>query len=290
MEYWMGLAFAPVAELKDLARAAEQAGFAGVVFSSHLVTHVERKPGETYPYRGHGRGVFSQQTEWPDPLVTMAMLAEATTTLRFSTSIFVLPLHDPFTVAKQLSTLAVFSDNRVTLGVGAGWQESEFKILHQDFQTRGKRMDEMLEVMRKLMSGEDVEHHGRFYDFDWLHMLPAPTKPVPIYVGGESDAAIARAARQDGWIGTSYTTEELAIILDRVEAARRHAGTLDRPFEIHVSVKNAVADADLYRRWEEMGVTRIGAAPWMISAEPGNPLTLEEKIRRIEDFGARFIG
>lgn len=288
MKFWMGLVFTPTAELKELALTAERAGFTGVTFSSHLVTHVERKPGEKYPYRGHGRGVFSQQTEWPDPFITMATLAAATTTLRFTTSIFVLPLRDPFVVAKQLSSLAVFSDNRVSLGVGAGWQESEFRILGQDFHTRGRRMDEMLEVMGELMSGEDVEHHGRFYDFDWLHMLPAPTKPVPIYVGGESDAALRRAARHDGWIGTKYTMEELETILGRLNEARREAGTLDRDFEIFIG-SNRVTDIDTFRRWEDMGVTSVLASPWMDSAEPGSQFTLEEKCRCIEEFGARFI-
>lgn len=233
--------------------------------------------------------MFSQETEWPDPITAMAMLAEATTTLRFTTAIYVLPLKDPFSVAKQLSTAAVFSGNRVTLGIGAGWQASEFKVLGQDFHTRGSRTDEMLEVMRKLMSGEDVEHHGRFYDFDWLHMLPAPTRPVPIYVGGESDPALRRAARNDGWIGTAYTDEELAAILGRLAAARRAEGRKADAFEIIIGSKGA-PDAERFRKWEALGVTGVMASPWMQSAEPGSPLTLDERIRAIEAFGARFIG
>lgn len=289
MKFWTGLIFQPMDELRELARAAERAGFTGITLGGHIVTNVEKRPDETYPYRGHGRGVFSQETEWPDPITTMAMLAEATTTLRFTTSIYVLPLRDPFAVAKQLSTAAVFSNNRVTLGIGAGWQKSEFEALSQDFHTRGKRTDEMLEVMRKLMSSEDVEHHGRFYNFDWLHMLPAPSEPVPIYVGGETDAALRRAARNDGWIGTTYNDDaELVAMLGRLEAARRAENALDKPFEIMIGNKTQPDEA-LLARWEELGVTSAMASPFMRSAEVEHVHSLEEKICLIEEFGARFI-
>ncbi|MCB2072318.1 MAG: TIGR03619 family F420-dependent LLM class oxidoreductase [Novosphingobium sp.] len=288
MKFWMGLQFQPLDDLKPLARAAEQAGFTGITLGGHVITHVERKPGENYPYRGTGKGVFSQETQWPDPITTMAMLAEVTQTLRFTTTVLVLPLYNPFTIAKQLSTAAVFSDNRVTLGIGVGWQASEFKVLQQAFHTRGRRTDEMLEVMRKLMSGQDVEHHGEFYDFDWLHMLPAPSEPVPIYVGGESDAALRRAARNDGWIGTTYDDELLAKTLGRLEAARRAEGSLDRDFLVMVGEKRK-PDLDLYRKLEDMGVNSMMASPWMQADEPDAQFTLEEKLRAVEDFGKRFI-
>lgn len=288
MKFWMGLQFTPMDELRELAQAAEKAGFTGITLGGHVVTHVERKPGENYPYRGHGRGVFSQETQWPDPITTMAMLAESTSTLKFTTTVLVLPLYNPFTIAKQLSTAAVFSNNRVTLGIGVGWQASEFRVLGQDFHTRGQRTDEMLEVMRKLMSGEDVEHHGRFYDFGWLHMLPSPTEPVPIYVGGESDAALRRAARNDGWIGTTYTLDELDVILGRLRAAREAEGAPGKDFEIIIGSKDAPDDG-LYRKWEEMGVTSAMASPWMQSAEPDSTITLDQKLRTIEEFAAKFI-
>jgi len=289
MKFWMGLMFQPMEELVPLAQAAEAAGFAGITLGGHIITNVECKPGETYPYRGTGRGVFSQETQWPDPITTMASLARVTTSLRFTTTIYVLPLRDPFSVAKQLSTAAVLSGNRVTLGIGVGWQESEFRALGQDFHTRGKRTDEMLEVMAKLMSGEDVEHHGEFYDFDWLHMLPAPSEPVPIYVGGESDAALRRAARHDGWIGTTYDDELLAATLARLEAARRAEGSAGRDFEVIVGEK-LPASRDLYRRREDAGVTAMMTSPWLQPDEPSAQFTLDQKLAAIAKFGDRFIG
>ena len=112
-------------------------------------------------------------------------------------------------MAKAVGTAAAISGNRVALGIGMGWCEEEFDLMEQPFRRRGKRADEQLEVLRKLWTGEMVEHHGEFYDFPKLEMNPPVTAPVPVYVGGTSEAALKRAARNDGWISDLASTEEL---------------------------------------------------------------------------------
>ena len=156
-------------------------------------------------------------TPWPDPWVTIAFLAGQTTTLRFFTNIYVLPARPPVAVAKLVGTAAVLSGNRVALGIGMGWMEEEFEAMEQPFAGRGRRADEMLDVIRTLWTGEVVEHHGAHYDLPPLEVQPVPSEPVPVWVGGTSDAALRRAARNDGWISDLHTTDELRAIRARID-------------------------------------------------------------------------
>ena len=179
-----------------LARAAEEAGFHGVLLSDHLF--FPEKLHSRYPYSPDGKPGFDGDTVFPEVWTSIAAMAAATTRLHFSTLVFVLPLRNPLEVAKTLGTLSLLSGGRVALGCGAGWIREEFEQLGVDFSTRGKRFDEMIAVMRALWRGGMVEHHGRFFDFGRIQMSPAPRAPVPIYVGGLSDAGAAprRPARR----------------------------------------------------------------------------------------------
>jgi probable F420-dependent oxidoreductase len=189
--------------------------------------------------------------------------------VRLSTNIYVAPARDLFTVAKGVSTAAAISHDRVALGVGAGWCEDEFVQTGQDFHTRGKRLDEMLEVLPKLLTGDVVEHHGEFYDFDPLSIAPVPTKPVPVIVGGNSPAAMRRAARvADGWIpAASVKPDDFKPVLAEMRRLRAEAGRDHLPFEIIVAFA-ALPDPDLYRQFEDLGVSGVMAAPWLTKA-PG---------------------
>ena len=178
-----------------------------------------------YPYTKDGLPRWQAPAPWPDPWVAIGAMAAVTQRIRFLTGIYVLPMRNPFQVAKAVGTAAVLSGDRVTLGVGVGWMREEFALLEQPFEQRGARTDEMIEVMRKLWRGGMVEHHGRFYDFPRLQMSPAPRLPIPILVGGVTDAALRRAGRiGDGWISDIHTTEELRGIVARIREHRREAG------------------------------------------------------------------
>jgi alkanesulfonate monooxygenase SsuD/methylene tetrahydromethanopterin reductase-like flavin-dependent oxidoreductase (luciferase family) len=184
-----------------------------------------------------------------------------------------------------VGTAAVISGGRVALGVGMGWMEEEFALLEQPFRHRGKRADEMLEVLRALWAGGWVEHHGEHYDFDRLEMTPAPG-PVPIYVGGLSDAAFRRAARNDGWISDLHTTEQLAGICRRLQELRAELGREGEPFAVLASCRDAW-DLDGYRRLEEAGVTHLVTQPWLFHA--GDTLDLQERIDGIRRFADDVI-
>ncbi|MCZ6828085.1 MAG: TIGR03619 family F420-dependent LLM class oxidoreductase [Gammaproteobacteria bacterium] len=286
MKFWQGLMFLPTEELVEIARCAEQAGFTGVILSDHLVTYQTQQ--EAYPQRDDGRVLWGEQTHWPDPWIAISAMAQATTSLQFTTAVYILTLRDPFSVAKSLSTLAVMSGNRVAMGAGIGWQQSEFDLLGQRFDNRGRRADEALTVIRKLTTGANVSHDGEFYQFPALCMTPAPSKPLPIYIGGESDAALRRAARHDGWIGTQYSNTQLLAILERLQRARRDEGTTGNSFEIIVGTAEE-ADRDLYTHLEDLGVTAVMTSSWPQQADLHCDLALSEKCRHIEAFADKFI-
>ena len=201
-----------------LARAGDEHGWSTLSVSDHLINPLETR--STYPYTKDGTRRWEMGTPWPDPWVTIGHLAAVTERLRFLTTVYILPARTPVHVAKQVGTAAVLSGNRVGLGIGMGWMEEEFDAMGTPFARRGKRADEMLEVLRKLWTGEVVEHHGEFFDMPPLEMLPAPSEPVPVYVGGVSEAALRRAARHDGWVSDLHTIEELAAIRRQIERYR----------------------------------------------------------------------
>jgi probable F420-dependent oxidoreductase len=278
MKFWLGVAFLEPEQLVDIARVADAAGYDGIAVSDHVF--YPEKLATPYPYTPDGSPPFAPDTPWPDPWVLIGAMAAVTTRLRFMTNVYVAPARNPFLVAKQVGTAAVLSDDRVVLGVGAGWMREEFEQLGQEFGDRGGRLDEMIDVLRVLWRGGMVEHHGEHYDFDRMQMSPAPTQPIPIYCGGQSRRAIERAARLDGWIGNAYPPEQALELVGRVRHERA-----DPEFEVIVSLL-ARPDTDLYRRMEDAGVSALLCAPWM---RPGAD-DLPARRGAIERFAEQVIG
>lgn len=284
MQFCLAAAFSPTEDLVALAQAGDVCGWGALSVSDHLVNPVETR--STYPYTDDGSRRWEMGTSWPDPWVTIGHLAAVTTRLRFLTNVYVLPVRMPVQVAKSVGTAAVLSGNRVSLGIGMGWMEEEFDLMGVPFGQRGKRADEMLEVLRKLWTGEVVEHHGTFFDLPALEMLPAPSEPVPVVVGGTSEPALRRAARNDGWVSDLASTAELAEIIGRIHAYRVEYGRQDQPFAVYGSASDAW-DLDGYRRVAEAGVTHLITMPWYFYAGP--EATLAQKVEGIERFAEDII-
>jgi probable F420-dependent oxidoreductase len=274
------------ADWLDLTRCAESVGFDAISLSDHVFYPAELE--STYPYSEDGRPAFPPDTPWPDVWVTTGALAAVTERVRFVTHVYVLPARNPFVVAKAVGTAAFLSGDRVVLGVGAGWMREEFDQLEQPYARRGARMEEQIEVLRTLWGGGMVEHHGEFYDFDPLEMTPAPTRLVPILIGGHSDIALRRAARiGDGWIGTHYTVDELRTYVERLQRFRHEAGTEDRSFEIQAAVTDRIPSADVCAELDEMGVTTLITSAWMMAGHTW--ASLDDNVRALEDFAATYI-
>jgi probable F420-dependent oxidoreductase len=260
LKFLASLAYTHTSELLELAHTADECGFDGLVVSDHVV-HPERIQAP-YPYTPDGRPRWEPSAPWSDPWVAIGAMAAVTTRVRFVTGVYVLPMRNPFVVAKAVGTAALLSGHRVTLGVGVGWMEDEFRLLEQPFRQRGARMDEMIEVMRRLWTGEMVEHHGRFYDFPRLQMSPGVPERIPIYSGGVSEAALRRVGRlADGWISDLHTAAELGQIVARLRAHRAEYGREREPLDV-VAACSDTFGVDGYRRLGDLGVTHLLTMPW----------------------------
>jgi probable F420-dependent oxidoreductase len=247
--------------LLEVAPIAEEAGWDTLALADHVVNPdvIEAK----YPYNEDGSRMWDHTTPWPDVWVATGMMAAVTTKLRFMQNVYVLPMRDPFTVAKALGTCARMSKHRVSLGLGLGWMYDEFEVLGHAFARRGARADEMVEVIRKLWTGEVVEHHGEFFDFAPLSMSPGVGGEVPIVVGGISEPAMRRVARLgDGWAPAYLTVNQVREGIERIHEMQKDYGREGHPLSVYTSCIDAY-DLDGFRRMEEAGVTHLVTTPWL---------------------------
>jgi probable F420-dependent oxidoreductase len=284
LKFVVPTAFSPPEQLCEMAMVAEQNGIDAVAVSDHVV-HPETIASR-YPYTKDGGIRWTEDTAWPDPFVAIGAMAAVTTRVRFLTNVYVLALRNPFLAAKQVATAAALSGDRVALGVGVGWCEEEFALAGQDFHTRGRRTDEMIEAMRKLWTGEYVEHAGKHYAFPRVRMLPRPGKPVTLYGGGLSEPALRRAARLDGWVSDLHTAAELREIAGKLRAYRAELGRAGEPFDLVAACVDAFG-VDGIRRLEDIGVTHYATAPWILHG--GRWDSLEDKKNGLRRFADEVI-
>lgn len=285
MEFWQSIAFTETDQLIEIAKIAEEVGFAGLNLAEHLVTPEDIT--SKYPYSPDGSARWDANAHFPEPWALTSMLGSHTSKLKFCTSVYILPMHDVFTAAKAVSTAAYLTNNRAMLGVGVGWMKEEFLLTGQDFHTRGRRMDEMLDVMVKLFAGGMVEHHGEFFDFPRVQMEPAPTQPVPILIGGHSEPALKRAARWDGWFAAGpYAVDELIVHLKRLREIRKEAGTADRPYQI-IGGLWEWPSLDDAKRLAELGLTGLVKIPWYFEGVLTS--SVEYKRETMERFAEQYI-
>jgi probable F420-dependent oxidoreductase len=247
----------------EVTREAEQLGYESVWLPEHLVFPVtmSRSPvaGEEHPPVPPNTPVF-------DVFAYLSYLAGMTTRIRLGTHVYNLALRHPFVAARAVQTLDLVSGGRALVGIGAGWLEEEWRAAQLEFRTRGARLDEALSVCQRLWSEEVVEHHGRFFDFGPVMFEPKPVQRPwpPVLVGGESDAALRRAARfGDGWIGMGHT---FGSVVGPVEKLRKLRAELGREGPFEVVVGGAVAGKQDLQRWSELGVDRLVVSPWRRSS------------------------
>ncbi|MDA8360286.1 MAG: TIGR03619 family F420-dependent LLM class oxidoreductase [Actinomycetota bacterium] len=293
MRFHQALSFLPIEQVVPLSTACDAFGYAGVYLSDHLFNPRDLDSRYTYSERQDGAPSWDKETGWPDPMCVFSALATVTHTLTFTTGVYVAPVRDLVTVAKSVGTAAVLSGDRVRLGVGVGWCREEFQQTGQDFSTRGRRLDEMITALRSLWSGGWVEHHGRYYDVPPCQMNPSPSHPVPILGGGHSEPALRRAATLcDGWIAAgAYQEEEAWAHLAELRRHLEMAGRADEHFDIYLSLAER-PDVDLYRKFEEAGVSDMVCAPWMFTPVPDGASpdeVLAARIGACEWFADHFV-
>lgn len=268
-----------------LAKAAEAAGYHAMTVPDSIAYPFESD--SKYPYTPDGNREFLDGKAFIESFVMASALCAVTTTLRFNFFVLKLPIRPPALVAKQAGSLAALFDNRLGLGVGTSPWPEDYELLGVPFAKRGKRMDECIAIIKGLTSGEYFEFHGEFYDIPKTKMTPAPTRPVPILVGGHADAALRRAARCDGWMHGGGDPEELDQLLSRLQKFRAEEGGTG-PFEVHVISADAFT-VDGIKRLEDKGVTDVivGFRIPYITGPDTEPL--DKKIRHLEMFAENVI-
>jgi alkanesulfonate monooxygenase SsuD/methylene tetrahydromethanopterin reductase-like flavin-dependent oxidoreductase (luciferase family) len=269
-----------------LAKAAEAAGYDAMTIPDSIAYPFESD--SKYPYTPDGNREFLDGKAFIEAFVLAGALSAVTTSLRFNFFVLKLPIRAPALVAKQAGSVAALFGNRLGLGVGTSPWPEDYELMGVPFAKRGKRMDECIEIIRGLTSGDYFEFHGEFYDIPKTKMTPAPTEPIPILIGGHADAALRRAVRCDGWMhGGGGDSEELDRLLKRLKQFRDDEG-MTGPFEIHVISADAFS-VDGVKRLEDKGVTDVIVGfrlPYIMGpdTEP-----LDKKFRHLEKFAEKVI-
>ncbi|KMO67638.1 LLM class flavin-dependent oxidoreductase [Mycolicibacterium chlorophenolicum] len=270
-----------------LAKAAEAAGYHAMTIPDSVAYPFESD--STYPYTPDGSREFLDGKAFIESFVLTAALCAVTTTLHFNHFVLKLPIRPPALVAKQAGSLAALFDNRLGLGVGTSPWPEDYELLNVPFARRGKRMDECIDIIKGLTTGEYFEYHGEFYDIPKTKMTPAPSRPVPILIGGHADAALRRAARNDGWMHGGGDPAELDALLAKLSRFREEQGTADDPdFQIHVISIDAYTP-DGIKRLQDKGVTDVivGFRIPYITGPDTEPL--DTKVRNLEMFAENVI-
>jgi probable F420-dependent oxidoreductase len=250
-------------QMAAVARRAEDLGFESVWVAEHLVLPTRFE--STYPYSEDGVPPIEPGTPLLDPLITLTHIAAATSRIRLGTNIFILPLRHPLVSARMLMSLDVFSGGRLSLGIGVGWLEEEFRAVDVDFRTRGTRTRECVMAMKALWTQAEPEFHGRFFDFGPLKFEPKPTqKPhPPILFGGETETALRRAAALgDGWFGVAHDPKSAKRCVETLRALRAKAGREAEDFEVSIGHAGGALDAAVLRDYSDAGVDRVVVLPW----------------------------
>ncbi|GAA2058518.1 TIGR03619 family F420-dependent LLM class oxidoreductase [Williamsia deligens] len=239
----------------DLAVAAEDAGYDGFTIPDSIAYPEESDA--TYPYTEDGNREFLDGKPFIETFIQAMAMGAVTSRIRFTPFVLKLPIRPPVLVAKQAGSVAYLTDNRLALGVGSSPWPEDYDIMGVDFARRGRRMNECMDIIRGLTTGEYFEFHGEFYDIQKIKMTPAPTQPIPLLVGGHADAALKRAViRGDGWMHGGGQPEELDALLAKIDDIKKAEGLQDKPFEVHVISFDAYTP-DGCKRLEDKGVTDV---------------------------------
>ena len=268
-----------------LAKAAEECGFHSFVIPDSIC--YPEVSDSKYPYTPDGDRHFLEDKPFIEPFTLIPALAAVTERLRFTTFVVKLPIRHPVLVAKSVTSVAVMSDNRFGFGIGTSPWPEDFQVTGSEWKTRGKRMDEMIEIIRGLAAGGFFEFHGKHYDLPSIKMCPTPTKPVPILIGGHAEAALKRAARLgDGWMHAG--SDDLEAMIKRINDLRHEYGREREPFEVHVISFDAFS-VDGIRKLEDMGVTDVIVGFRNPYVEPIDSQTLQQKLDMMRWYGDNIV-
>lgn len=243
----------PIA-IRDYAQTAEALGYSHILAYDHILGANPDRPGGW-------KGPYTHQSTFQEPFVLFSHMAALTKRIGFIPGIIILPQRQTALVAKQAATLDVLSEGRLRLGVGLGWNEVEYVALNQDFHTRGRRIEEQIDLLRRLWTQPLVTFNGRWHTIPDAGLNPLPVQhPIPIWFGGYVDAVLRRAAHLgDGWLPGARTAADARPSLDKLDQYLAEAGRSRADFGIEARLPYGEGQPDawekLVRDWQDAGAT-----------------------------------
>ena len=269
-----------------LARAAEEAGYHGLTIPDSIC--YPREASSRYPYNKDGSREFLESVPFVESLIAIAAMAAVTEKVEFATFVYKLAVRQAPLVAKQVQGIQVLSHNRLLFGVGISPWEEDFAVCDVPWEKRGKRLDEQIDILRGLESGEFFAYRGEVHNMPANKMCPVPSQPTPILIGGHAEPALRRAARVgDGWMCAGADLAQLQAYISLIRQLREEYGTADRPFRVYTTGQDAFTP-DGIARLEEIGVTDVVIGFRNVyEMEPDKPL--EEKIAMLQWYAGEFI-
>ncbi len=268
-----------------LAQAAEAAGFDGITTPDSIC--YPQECSSTYPYNVDGSRHFLETEPFIESLIGVTAMAAVTEKIRFATFVYKLAIRQAAIVAKQVQSINVMSGNRFDFGVGISPWAEDFAVAQVPFEKRGKRIDEQIDILRGLESGDYFGYQGELHDMPAAKMNPVPSQPTPILVGGHADVALKRAARNDGWMCAGASLAELREYVGKINQYREQFGTADRPFRVFTTGQDAFTREGI-EALEDIGVTDVIIAFRNVyESEPDHDL--DTKLQQLNWYAGEFI-
>ena len=285
MRFSMAESMCDISHYLPLAQTADQVGFSTFALGDSIL-YPEVAQGD-YPYTETGDRKFLEGAPFIDPFQLFAAMSVVTEKIEFHTGVLKLPIRDPVLVAKQVSSLQVFTNERFVLGVGLSPWIEDFRATQTDWTSRGPRMDEMIQIIKGLMGGDYFEWKSDYYDIPRIKLCPTPTKAPPIIIGGHSKAAYRRAARYaDGFSFISLTEDDLIERLAYINGLRKEYGRENEPFHVLAGLA-VIPNRENIERLEGLGVTDMSVG-YRNPYEP-DTMKLQDKIDWVKRFGDDVI-
>jgi len=268
-----------------LAKAAEEAGYQGITIPDSIC--YPQEASSKYPYNKDGSREFLESVPFLESLIAVAAMAAVTEKIRFATFVYKLAVRQVAVVAKQVQSIQQLSGNRFDFGVGISPWEEDFAVCQVPWAKRGKRLDEQIDILRGLETGEFFGYDGEIHQMPASKMCPAPTAATPILIGGHTDIALKRAARADGWMCAGLDMAQLGSHIARIHKFRDEFGTAGRGFKVFTTGANAFTAQGL-RELEDIGVTDV-VIGFRNLYEYESDKPLDEKIAMLNWYASEFM-
>lgn len=287
MKFAYHAAMCPADQYLPLCQAAERIGFDTFTFPDSIC--FPKEGSDVYPYNSDGTREFLEGVPFLEPFVAIPYLAAQTERIRFSTSVMKLAVRQPAMVAKQLSSMAALIGDRFDFGIGISPWPEDFEATQIPWEKRGKRMNEMMEIINGLMTGEYFGYKGDMFDLAPIQLTPVPDFKVPLLVGGHAEPALRRAARLgDGWIGAGGQIADYQQRIGRLQELRKEYGRDQLPFQA-VAISHDAFSLDGLKNLHDAGVTEVIIAFRDVYASEADDKSVEEKVQMLQWYGDSLI-